>query len=189
MVQDIILEILMDMFHEFLILLAAIGFFLSLSIKLEFRVAHELVHKFQICIESLIVTVHFEGYRLWHTIKDRSFFINEILVVIRVLKDLEYHSQSFFLKTINDYKAERSIGITLRFVGGFLSSKTRTINTISGYFTIHRKNDQLALIELFLDFFRPLKRLLYPSLSIIGSIFERVTLKTARICKIISTFF
>lgn len=186
MVQDIILEIATEMICEFL---AIIGFVLSFIIFIEFAAIHNLIYKFQIYTRSLFVITYFETAESWSITKQKIILINEIIAIVETLKNLDHHSQLFVIKAVNEYKAERIINFMFRTVNVVFSFRIRIITAISKYFTIDRKNDQLALIELFLDFFKPFKFMLYPSFSTVGSVLGKVTLKLARVCRIVLTFF
>lgn len=187
MVQDIIVEILCEYLADFCKCLAKIGLILTFALIIESTIVHGIIFKFRAYVKTYFFTLYLEKLRLINPKKKEIFslfFIDEIVLIVKILEDLDYHSQLFIIKAINDYKAERAIINIFR----LFSFKNRVINAISKYFTLNRQNDQFAIILLLLDFVKPFNWIFCPLLNAVEYVIEKVTFNVLKMCKTLLLF-
>jgi hypothetical protein len=188
MVQDIIVEILCEYLAILCQYLAEIGFVLICALIIESTIVHDLISKFRAYIKMYFVTIYLEKLRLMNPTRKEIFslfFIDEIVFIVEMLEDLDYHGQLFIIKAINDYKAERAIVNIFR----LFSFKNRVLDAISKYFTLNRQKDQFALIILFFDFVKPFYWIICPLLNALEYVIEKVTFNILTFCKTLLIFF
>jgi hypothetical protein len=187
MVQDIIVEILCEYLEILCRYLAEIGFFLICALMIESTIVHGLISRFQTYIKVYFITMYLETLRLLDPTRKEIFslfFIDEIVFIVKILEDLDYHSQLFIIKAINDYKAERAIVNIFR----LFSFRNRVVDAISNFFTLNRQKNQFALIILLFTFFKLFYWIIRPLLNALEYVIEKITFNILTFCKTLLIF-
>lgn len=187
MVKDIIVKKLCYCLAIFNGCLATIGLVLIFGLVFESVILQDIIIKFRAYIKTYLLTLYLEKLRLINPLKEEIFslfFIDKIVLIVEILENLDYYSQLFLIKAIDDYKAERAI-INVFYL---FSVKNRMINAISKFFTLNRQNSQFVMILLVFELIKQFNRIICPLLNVVEYIIEKIRFNALRFCNFLLTF-
>jgi hypothetical protein len=187
-------NIIVEIFFEHLAIvwecLLKAGFFLIFALTIESTILYGIILKFRSYVRTYLYTLYLEKLEL---IKNNStkkeifflFFIDEIMLVLEILENLDYHDLNFIIKAIKDYISDR----TIISISRLFSFKNRVFDKISNYFTIDRHNALITMIIIFLHFVNILRCIICFVWNVVEYLVKKATFNALKFCKRLLTFF
>ena len=187
-------NIIVEIFFEHLVIvwehLLKAGLFLIFALTIESTIFYGIILKFRSYVRIYFYTLYLEKLEL---IKNSStkkeifflFFIDEIMLVLEILENLDYHDLNFIIKVTKDYISER----TIISISRLFSFKNRLFEKISNYFTIDRHNAMITMIIFFLHFVNILRCIICFVWKAVEYLVKKATFYGLKFCKRFLIFF